>query len=204
MIGLIILVIGIIYLAGLVVVSRSAYRWTKNKGLSKTKCWLAATVIFLAIYLPVFWDHIPTLIAHRYYCASEAGLWIYKTPEQWKKENPRVAETLTYSGSSRSRVDPESKTRVTYLNERFESRSSNNSLRFIPVTIFTHTLVDQKTGDVLAKHVSAGAGYGNMMVGNDWRSMKFWLSLGSCEGEKFKLYGQYESIRWEYAKLGSK
>lgn len=146
MIGLIILVIGVIYLAALVVVSRSAYRLAKNKGLSKTKCRLAAAGGFLVIYLPVFWDHIPTLLAHNYYCSSEAGLWVYKTPEQWKKENQGAAETLTDSELSRFWVDPDSKTRITYLNERFEDRRSDRHLRFIPVTIFTNTLVDRKSG----------------------------------------------------------
>ncbi|MBK7764911.1 MAG: hypothetical protein IPI44_01795 [Sulfuritalea sp.] len=48
----------------------------------------------LVMYLIPFWDWIPTVAVHQYYCATEAGFWVYKTPEQWKKENPGVMETL--------------------------------------------------------------------------------------------------------------
>jgi hypothetical protein len=204
MIGLIILIVGVIYFAVLVVVTRGAYRWAKGKGLSKAKCRLAAAGGFLAVYLPVFWDHIPTVIAHEYYCKTEAGFWVYKTPEQWKKENPGVAETLTYSSLPRLRVDPDSGLQITYLNNRLETRRSPHRLRAVPVTVYTDVVVDLRSNEVLAKHVGVGAGYGNMMVGSDWRSMKFWLGLGSCEGESMPLYGQYESIRRSYQKIGEK
>jgi len=49
------------------------------------------------MYNLVFWDLIPTLAMHKYYCANEAGFWVYKTPEQWVKENPGVAKTLSMS-----------------------------------------------------------------------------------------------------------
>ena len=201
MIGLIILIVGIVYLALLVWVTRIAYRWAKAKGLSKAKCWFAAAGGFLVVYLPVFWDHIPTVIAHQYYCGTEAGFWVYKTPEQWKKENPGVAETLANSSPSRSWVEAQDETRFT-LNERFEDQSRRRHLRFVPVTVFSDITVDRKTNAVLARHVSVGAGYGNIMVGSDWRSMKFWLSLGSCEGEALRLRGQYERIRRSYEKIG--
>jgi hypothetical protein len=98
MIGLIILVVGIVYLALLIWTTRFTYRWAKAKGLSKRQCLLAGAGGFLAIYLPVFWDHIPTVIAHEYYCRTEAGFWVNKTPEQWKVEN---AVALKSSGNSK-------------------------------------------------------------------------------------------------------
>lgn len=204
MIGLIILIVGVIYCAVLVVATRAAYRWAKSKGFSKAKCWLAAMGGFLALYLPVFWDHIPTLIAHQYYCATEAGFWVYKTPEQWRKENPGVAETLTYSTLSSTSSDPEDGAIVTSLNERFDDKRSYNHLKFIPVTIFNDVIFDRKKNEFLVKHVTAGAGYGNPLTGSDLRSMKFWLNLGSCEGEDLLLYGQYESMRQAYKKIGEK
>lgn len=204
MIGLILLIVGAVYLVVMVLVTRATYRWAKNKGLSKVKCWLAAAGGFLIVYLPVFWDHIPTLIAHQYYCATKAGFWIYKTPEQWKKENPGVAETLTYSKLSQAFSDPKDGTIITSLNERFEDKRSYTHLSFIPVTIFTDVISDRITSELLVKHVTAGTGYGNPMTGSDPRSMKFWLSLGPCEGEAFQLYKQYESMRLAYKKIGEK
>lgn len=64
----------------------------------------------LVMYHLVFWDLIPTLVAHKYYCATEAGFWVYKTPEQWKLENPGVFETLDISHlPEQYRFDPPSK-----------------------------------------------------------------------------------------------
>jgi predicted PurR-regulated permease PerM len=94
MIGLLVLVVGAIYLAVLVFVTRAAYRWASRKGLPKSRRILTVAGGFLLVYLPVFWDHIPTLIMHKYYCEKEAGFWVYKTLEQWKTENPGVIEGL--------------------------------------------------------------------------------------------------------------
>ena len=49
----------------------------------------------LVMYLLVFWDHIPTVLVHEYYCEKEAGFWVYKTLDQWKAENAGVAGTLS-------------------------------------------------------------------------------------------------------------
>jgi len=94
MIGLIVLIVAAVYLALLIWAMRAAYRWGKKRGLSTGKCWTAAAVGFLVVYLPVFWDHIPTLLAHKYYCEKEAGFWVYKTIEQWKKENREALKEL--------------------------------------------------------------------------------------------------------------
>lgn len=51
----------------------------------------------LVMYLPLFWDWIPTVMVHEYYCLTEQGLWVNKTVEQWQAENPGVAETLRWS-----------------------------------------------------------------------------------------------------------
>jgi hypothetical protein len=39
------------------------------------------------VLVPVFWDVLPALIAHRYYCATDAGVRLYKEPQQWNAEN---------------------------------------------------------------------------------------------------------------------
>ncbi len=113
-----------------------------------------------------------------------------------------MAETLANTSAARLWTHPENKSQITHLNERFEDRRSYRHIQLIPVTIFTDIVIDRKSGEVLARHVTAGSGYGNMMVGNDWRSLKFWLNLGSCEGETFQLYGQYVSIRRTYERIG--
>lgn len=46
--------------------------------------WGAAFVM----YNLMFWDWIPTVVAHKYLCATQSGFWVYKTLDQWKEENP--------------------------------------------------------------------------------------------------------------------
>ncbi len=204
MIGLIILIVGVIYLAVLVVVTRAAYRWAKSKGLTKAKCRLAAAGGFLVVYLPVFWDHIPTMIAYQYYCKTKAGFWQYKTIEQWKKENPGVADTLTWTERAGSRVtDPSTDSTSVYMNERFSERHSQRSVAFLPVTIYESAVMDNKNGAAVVRQVAVGTGYGNMMVNTDWRSMKFWLRSEVCYGSGINGMHAYNHIREGFKRIGS-
>ena len=82
--------IAIYLIISLVVVVLTA-RAAEKRGKSRWR-WGAGAA--LAMYLLVFWDHIPTVVAHKYYCEKEAGFWIYKALDQWEAENPGVAETL--------------------------------------------------------------------------------------------------------------
>ncbi len=94
MLGLVVLFVIGIYLAISALVVWLATRWAKKRG---RRGWVWGGVAAFAMYNLVFWDLIPTLAMHKYYCATEAGFWVYKTPEQWVKENPGVAETLSMS-----------------------------------------------------------------------------------------------------------
>lgn len=56
----------------------------RKRGWSRNKSWLGAMYVFLLVYLPVFWDWIPTVVVHKYYCETEAGFWVYKTvDDRW-------------------------------------------------------------------------------------------------------------------------
>jgi hypothetical protein len=89
--GILILGIACIYLLISIVIVLSAIRHARRTGLSAKRWgWGAAFVMWL---IP-FWDWLPTVAVHQYYCATESGFWVYKTLDQWKKENPGVIETL--------------------------------------------------------------------------------------------------------------
>ncbi len=176
MIGLIILIVGVIYLTVLVVVTRAAYRWAKSKGLSKAKCRLAAAGGFLTVYLPVFWDHIPTVITHQYYCKTEAGFWVYKTVDQWKAENPGVMETLVEDkhapfkrvGDNKNYIDTKT------LNQRFRWEAGKyRPLFLLPVYSWKSEIVDSKNGKVVARYVDLSSG-----EGRDY--LKFWMNISNC------------------------
>lgn len=97
MLGLVILFIFGVYLAISVFVTRYVMAWARESG---RRPWLWGCIGGFAMYSLVFWDLIPTLIMHKYYCSTEAGFWPYKTFEQWELENPGVAATFN------SRIKP--------------------------------------------------------------------------------------------------
>lgn len=201
MLGLTVFVVAAIYLVLLVWATRAVYRWAKKRGWSSGKCWAAATGGFLAVYLPVFWDWIPTLAANKYYCATEAGFKVYKTIEQWKTENPGVAESLTWKDVSDSLTLPDG-TRRYVLNERFVwDIKKDKPISMLSTTVIEELVVDSKTSQVMAKHVSVGSGFGSPMVGGeDWRVLKSWLQMGRCNPMSVQ-FGKFQST---VKKLGEK
>lgn len=91
MLGLAILFIFGAYLAISIFATWYVMAWAKESG---RRAWLWGCIAGFAMYNLVFWDLIPTLVMHKYYCSTQAGFWPYKTFEQWDAENPGVAATL--------------------------------------------------------------------------------------------------------------
>ncbi len=94
MLGLVIIAFIVAYLAVSGLVVWLAARWARKH---KRRPWVWGGLAALVMYNLVFWDWIPTIAMHKYYCATQAGFWVYKTPEQWARENPGVLETLSMS-----------------------------------------------------------------------------------------------------------
>lgn len=180
-----------LYVIVLGAVTWFAYRWAAKRGLSRVKCWLAAGGGFLAMYLAVFWDHVPTLIVHKYRCEKEAGFWIYKTIEQWKKENPSVTETLTpVTGTRSSRVGEMKDYAVTtLLSERFKLVVSRSGPLLFNSWMHEMKVVDTKTGEVLARYVDVSTGNGN--VGGE-PPIQIWLQRDYCPSGRINRGKFYE------------
>lgn len=193
MMALVVMAVFALYLLVAVLVVRAAVRAARRRGIAGWKWGLPAA---LAMYLLVFWDHVPTLLAHRYYCQRHAGLTVHKTPEQWRAENPGVAATLSWKElSDRYRGDPGVTGFV--LNERIRSETRQRRLRILPVTISYDRIVDSATNEILVERVRVGSGYGSMAVGGsgDWRVVKFWVGGESCLPKGFGiLEQQYKRI----------
>ena len=153
-----------------------ATRWAKRSDRSP---WRWGILTAFVMYNLVFWDWIPTVVAHNYYCEKEAGFTVYKTLEQWKAENPGVMEKLiTGEGTIKRMPYGDLQT----LDERFAIETRRRTpIPLLPTKIFEDLLVDRKTGEVLARGIGVGSGYGNLALGaNSWREYKFWLGQEPC------------------------
>ena len=173
------LVLLVAILVAFAVVISLAVAYAARSGKSK---WRWGILGFLVVYLPIFWDWIPTVVAHKYYCSTEAGFWVYKTPEQWKKENPGVMETLVYDNKETSsrQGDMMNYTDTYVFNGRLNYVSKKNGPFFLYRWKWERQLVDTKTGEVLGRYVDFSNGNG--FITSQDVPLKFWIQSGYCSG----------------------
>lgn len=171
----------IISLVVVVLVARAA----KKRGKSS---WRWGGAAALVMYLLVFWDHIPTILVHKYYCEKEAGFWVYKTVDQWKAENPGVAETMVANkGEPPSRQgNMENYTDTYSLNQRLNWVVKKTGPLVLNRWRWEKEVVDTKTNEVLVRYVDFSTGSG--FLGGPPRSFRFWLQSDHCIGGQSNMY----------------
>jgi hypothetical protein len=175
MLGLILVVLLGLYLALLLWVTRKAYRYAKREGYPTTTCLAFGLGGFLLVYLPLFWDHIPTLIAHHYYCSKEAGFTMNKTLEQWKQENPGVVEAWEKSKPTTEFINNRQ-----VVNGRVAMETIIEPRGLLAIRRFTTLITDLQTDEVLATSVDFYGASRGLSTAQNWRDVKFWLETGSC------------------------
>ncbi|MBI4694391.1 MAG: hypothetical protein HY749_10230 [Gammaproteobacteria bacterium] len=182
MLGLAILAVFAVYLWLTVVLARIATAYVRAYHLPG---WIGGGTISLIMFLLVFWDWIPTAVAHHYYCSTRAGLKVYKTLEQWRVENPGVMETLVTPINSPS-VALSNGTSFT-LNQRFEWRMTNRPV-FMSVVEHVEAIYDHKPSSGYPREelimaltdYSSGTGWFPADA-NTLHDYKFWLVMRSCD-----------------------
>lgn len=177
--GVVILGAMALYLIVSLVVIALIARAAKKQGRSP---WRWGGAAALVMYLLVFWDHIPTVVAHKYYCEKEAGFWVYKTLEKWKAENPGVMETLVANrGYPSSREgDMANYTTTNFLNSRFNLIVKHRGPLFLHRWLREDALIDTKTNETLARLVDFSTSQERREAG--WSGWKFWLDSRHCSG----------------------
>lgn len=167
--------IGITFL----IVVPMAVRYAAKHGRSKWRWGIGA---FLLIYLPIFWDWLPTVVAHKYYCEKEAGFWVYKTLDQWKAENPGMMETLVANkGEPSSRQgDMVNYTDTYFVNQRINWVVKHNGQFLFNRWRHERELVDIKSNEVMARYVDFSTSQEQRQAG--WSGWKFWLDAEHCTG----------------------
>ena len=180
MVGLIILVIAVTDLGVLIWATRVAYLLAKNRGWSRKKCWVTAVGSFLVIYLPLFWDYIPMLVLHNYYCATEAKWEVHVTADEWRTRNSPVGSNFYQDGDAR--VVSVGEYRRYLLNQRLAIDRKELVPVFPAIRREEARIVDIQNGEVLAEYVEFITGYGVFSVGGRG-AWKFWMDTGACKGD---------------------
>ena len=160
-----------------------AVRYAKRTGRSKW-CWGIGA--FLLVYLPIFWDWIPTVVAHKYYCEKEAGFWVYKTLDQWKTENPGVMEGLITKRVPKNIFEQgvNYSLSTTYWNSRINSTYKSQGKFFPNLWRRDDEIIDAKSGEILARYVDFSTSQERRQAG--WSGWKFWLGSEGCIGGRDK------------------
>lgn len=170
-----------LYLLISIGVVKAAIAYARKNG---KRTWLYGLSAALVMYLIPFWDWIPTIAMHRYYCATEAGFWVYKTPEQWVKENPGVIETLVPNKDAPSRRlgDMTNYADSYHLNSRIDWIVKHNGKHFPNRWRHEQELVDVNAKEILARYIDFSTDQEQPQAG--YAGWKFWLDNRHCnDGE---------------------
>ncbi len=182
MFGLVVLAVSALYLGLMFVTVRFAWRQGLASGCTRCKAFGYAALAALTVYLPVFWNHIPTLAVHRYHCAQDAGFTAYVEAQDWQAKNSE-AVALVNQLPSREKEGAGQAVRTSDGFDRYEVfggllhadyRSVQVGWKGLPVWRSEHRISDAHTGETLAKAVDYSAGYGTT------EDLRWWLRRSSC------------------------
>ena len=207
MIGLIFLTIIFVYLIIVVAAPVIAIRIARRAKLGKRGVWLAGIGGFLLVTAPIFWDWAPTVMAHSAYCKKDAGVIVYKTVEQWKLENPGVAETLTYKEWGTKDEPIAGGTRY-FLNQRIAWETRNLKEKW-GIWRREEVIVDRKDGVTLARYRNYSTAVNGSFVGSSGgglRDWKLWMSYRTCEADQQKepVFNGFSKLMVDFKKIGNK
>jgi hypothetical protein len=178
MMGLAYLVFFAVYLLVSIVAVRGAIGYARKNGKSAKRWgWGAAFVM----YSIVFWDWIPTVAVHQYYCAKDSGFWVYKTLDQWKAENPGVMETLMANKGEHDvhEGDMTNFTATHIWNQRFNLIFNKSGPFLVNNWRHEQIVLDSKTNEEMARFIDFSTGNGK--VGGE-PELRFWMHSDGCIG----------------------
>ncbi|MEW8009677.1 MAG: hypothetical protein ACH255_06350 [Candidatus Thiodiazotropha sp.] len=132
----------------------------------------------IAMFLVLYWDLIPTHAVHRYHCLVDGGFMVNKSLEEWRQENPGVAETLIHKQVS-DYIKQDNKEQY-ILNQRFVWEIYTLHHAF-GVRSRDERIVDLENGDVLARYIDFDTDIRRLSLEpRNFRDLRLWLAVGSC------------------------
>jgi hypothetical protein len=165
-----------LYLLIIFAVVRVIKKWAIRHNKSASFWGALAALCMLST---IFWDLIPIYGLHYKQCSDNGGVNIYKSIDQWKKENPNIAETLM--PENRKSFTDGNITRY-QLNQRFVWEISKTHLWHI-LYKKTEIILDIKTGKILAEYIDFYTSLVNPIVAQNttFSDFKIWMRIESCE-----------------------
>ncbi len=145
---------------------RLPIKWAKKRGIEGRKRLYIGIASFLVVSAVFFGKNLISYTAFRYYCKNEAGMTVYKTLAEWKKENPGVWEKLRKVKDFRDYEDRDKYPNVE-LKRHFDGKeysvNSDGNQRIIlydrtdyifwaAIDKNVYLLVDNKTQEILAEY----------------------------------------------------
>ena len=175
--------LGLIYLAGimayLIIIALVVWliSWIAKKNGGTSQLWTMITVVVLLGL--VLWDWPLMEIMFRHNCSTQAGFTINKTLEQWKDENPGIADTLhPTDGAPSTKVG---NTTTYSLNQRFNWEITQIS-HWFHIRKQDERIVDKKTGEILAQYIDFNTDIPPLGLGIKRKgAYKIWMMKGACE-----------------------
>lgn len=202
MMGLLVLsVLGCYFVLSIYIVSR-AVKYTQRRF---SRGWVGGFFAGLVMCGLVFWDAIPTWYTHYHLCATEAGLKVYQTPEEWAEKNPegyQKARAATQrvvakrSNNSSEIIHNWTEYASGLELETYNSRRRNYAFN---TGIVWERVSDKVTGEVLFEVIDfhSGAGTKSLAIGaSSLADYKFWTVTGRCAraypslSDRFKYNGK--------------
>ncbi|OEC32598.1 hypothetical protein SAMN05216600_1354 [Pseudomonas cuatrocienegasensis] len=170
-------------------VINKSYGFTK---LRYGKGWVGGWLAALVMYNLVFWDWIPVYVMHKYYCSTEAGFWVYKSPEQWIKEHPGMVGEKWGNDYGWPVERLSNDHWKTWYSSKIYSETLRQPKFLHGLRKNEQSLVDSNTGMLLARVVQfEKINESALSVGNAaFTDFKVWLAIGgnSCINPNGKDY----------------
>ena len=177
MIALLYIAFFVVYGLVSVFVIHKSYRFTKTR---YSKGWVGGWLAALIMYNLVFWDWIPVYVMHKYYCSTQAGFWVYKSPEQWIKENPDMVGQKWGGAFKKPSETINENTRRYWSSDRVFMDVTQTRDHGFSIGRSERVLIDKLKGDVLARAIEFYRGNPSALAlgANSLSDYKIWLSLG--------------------------
>ncbi|WP_163336234.1 hypothetical protein [Desulfopila sp. IMCC35008] len=152
------------------------------------------------MYNLLFWDWLPTVATHKYYCSSQAGFWVYKTVDEWKAENISTLEKQSLVNNitlnqSKHEGDMNNFTSTEYVTNRLKYVFKHNGPFILNRWRLEAKLIDINTNQVLAQYVDFSTSQERRKAG--WSGWKFWLNAEKCISVSHQDEGNIKEMIYE-------